>query len=359
LKKFRISILFPGISKKPVGGYKIIYKYLTLLKKQEQDLDINIFYSDINFLLRNKRTLKEKLKIVYYSFNKKFYKWSCIKDVDIKHSLYINQKILSNSDIIIATSVETAIYIKRTNLDKNKKVLYFIQGFEDWNVSKEEVLKTYHYGFKNIVVSSWLKSILKKSNAPISLHLPNPTDEHFICLKPLKNRDKKSILFMFHEDNNKGSKEALEAFKKLYNIDNRFKFSCFSTFNKPNNFPKFIDFYKNPKKSKLVELYNTHFFFVSASYKEGFGLTPAEAMACGACVISTKSGGVDDFAIDNKTALMIKSPPIPNEIVNSILKLSENEDLMLKLSKNGIKTIKRFNWEDNIKKIIDLLQNKV
>jgi len=350
-----ISIILPGIRKRPVGGYKIIYKYLKLLKEFDESLDINIFYGSNNVLLDNKKTLKDILKFIYYFFNQEFYKWSCIKNTDIKHSVKIDNKILYKSDVIIATSVETAIYIKNNKLDENKVILYFIQHFEDWGVSSEKVIETYHYGFNNIVVSEWLKSILERNNAPVSLHLPNPVDKHFNYTYPIEKRTRKSILFLYHENHVKGSKEAIQAFIELHKLDNNFHISCFSAFDKPKYFPEFINFYKTPSKEELVELYNTHTFFLSASYSEGYGLPPAEAMACGSCVITTKSGGVDDFAIHKKTAYMIDSPPNPKDIINGILYVLENDDLIYKLSKNGVEKMNEFTWDINFKKIINLL----
>lgn len=351
----KISVLLPGLAKKPVGGYKIIYKYLKILKETEKEFNINIFYPSINILLGGKNTFKDKLKLIYYLFNNSFYKWSCIKDVNVKHLLQINKKLIDCSDILVATSVETAIYIKNNNLDKNKKVLYFIQHFEDWNVSDKKVIETYLYGFKNIVVSKWLKTILEKNNALVSLHLPNPVDECFVYNKPIEKRYRKSILFLYHKSKWKGSKEAIEAFKKLYEHDNSFKISCFSAFDKLKNFPNFINFYKIPSKNKLVELYNSHTFFVSSSYSEGYGLPPAEAMACGCCVITTKSGGVEDFAIHNETAYMISSPPNPDELVSAILHLLKDKNKIFNLSKKGREQIKKFSWRTNTKKLLELI----
>jgi glycosyltransferase involved in cell wall biosynthesis len=354
--KMRISVLLPGPALKPVGGYKIIYNYLYYLKKFNKNFEINIFYPSINILLYNKETLKDKLKRYYIKFfDRKFYKWSSIKNEDVKHYLSIDLKKLSNSDILIATSVETAIFIKRFGLDKGKQVLYFIQHFEDWNVSKEKVIETYHYGFKNIVVSKWLKTILEKNQAPVSLYLPNPVDDDFIYKTPIEHRYLKSVLFLYHKSIWKGSYEALQAFEKLYKYDNNFIISCFSTFNKPKNFPPFINFYKNPPKEKLIELYNSHTFFVSSSYSEGYGLPPAEAMACGCCVITTKSGGVEDFAIHNETAYMIPSPPNPDEIVDAILNLLKDKNKIFNLSKKGREQIKKFSWRTNTKKLLELI----
>ena len=47
--------------------------------------------------------------------------------------------------------------------------------------------------------------------------------------------------------------------------------------------------------------------YVLPSAYEGWGLTAVEAMACGAAVITTRNGGVEDFARDGDNALLV--PP--------------------------------------------------
>lgn len=55
----------------------------------------------------------------------------------------------------------------------------------------------------------------------------------------------------------------------------------------------------------LPETLNALDIFVSASLWEGFGVAVAEAFACGLPVVTTGVGGVTDFAVDGKTALVV------------------------------------------------------
>jgi len=58
-------------------------------------------------------------------------------------------------------------------------------------------------------------------------------------------------------------------------------------------------------RQTLRALYRNCLFFVYPSRFEGFGLPPLEAMACGAAVIATRTGAVEEFAGD--AALIIDS----------------------------------------------------
>lgn len=66
-----------------------------------------------------------------------------------------NRKI--KTDIAIATAVETVYPTKKISPQARK--VYFIQGLEDWNVSKEYLHSTYKSGFTNIVIAKWLKKL--------------------------------------------------------------------------------------------------------------------------------------------------------------------------------------------------------
>ncbi len=102
-------------------------------------------------------------------------------------------------------------------------------------------------------------------------------------------------------------------------------------------------FYR-PDTSELAELYATCDVFVSASWFEGFGLPPLEAMACGAAVVMTDSGGVMDFARDGENCLLVR-PKSPVQMAEAILKLLNDPALQQMLRGNGPSTAAEFTWD--------------
>ena len=99
-----------------------------------------------------------------------------------------------------------------------------------------------------------------------------------------------------------------------------------------------------PSDAELVRLYTASDVFVSASWYEGFGLPPLEAMACGAAVIMTDSRGVREFAEDGSNCLIVP-PRNPKALADAILRLLSEPDLADKLRRNGPITASRFDWE--------------
>ena len=73
---------------------------------------------------------------------------------------------------------------------------------------------------------------------------------------------------------------------------------------------------------------------VVASWEEGFGLTGAEAIACGAALASTDTKGSRDYAIDGFTAL-VSAPRDPAALADNVLRLLEDVQLRSRLVAAG------------------------
>jgi len=104
---------------------------------------------------------------------------------------------------------------------------------------------------------------------------------------------------------------------------------------------------ERPSRAKLIELYSTCTLFVSASWCEGFGLPPLEAMACGTPVVLTNSGGVQEYAKDGFNCLMTP-PRTPHLLANAILQLLNDPALAAQLSHNGALTAQNYQWKDAV-----------
>lgn len=101
-------------------------------------------------------------------------------------------------------------------------------------------------------------------------------------------------------------------------------------------------FYR-PSREQLIALYTSCDLFVSASWREGFGLPPLEAMACGTPVVMTDSGGVMEYARDGENALVV---PVqrPDLLAEAILHLLNHPELAATFSENGPKTAQQYEW---------------
>ena len=89
-------------------------------------------------------------------------------------------------------------------------------------------------------------------------------------------------------------------------------------------------------EDELIPLLAESDIFVLPSQSEGFPNSMIEALAAGLAVIVSNVGAISDFVKDGETALLIDSQN-PSEIAEAVLKLVCDEELRLKLAKNGHK----------------------
>ncbi|HTD58809.1 MAG TPA: glycosyltransferase, partial [Solirubrobacteraceae bacterium] len=93
-------------------------------------------------------------------------------------------------------------------------------------------------------------------------------------------------------------------------------------------------FVASPSRSEVAALLHSSAVHVVASWEEGFGLTGAEAIACGAALATTDTKGSRDYAVDGRTAL-VSTPRDPQALADNVLKLLDDVRLREQLVAAG------------------------
>jgi glycosyltransferase involved in cell wall biosynthesis len=94
----------------------------------------------------------------------------------------------------------------------------------------------------------------------------------------------------------------------------------------------------------LPSLYSGAEAFIYPSLYEGFGLPPAEAMACGTPVITSLGTSLPEVVGDDA---VLVDPHNVDSIAAGILEVVRNESLRRQLSVRGLERVKRFSWESS------------
>jgi glycosyltransferase involved in cell wall biosynthesis len=105
-----------------------------------------------------------------------------------------------------------------------------------------------------------------------------------------------------------------------------------------------FEFFRRPSDDEYAALLQKCDLFVSASWSEGFGLPPLEAMSYGAPVVLTDSRGVREYARPGENCLMTP-PHDPAALAEAILTVLQDDELAERLRGNGPPTAARFSWE--------------
>ena len=352
---FNMNICFvlPGIARGPVGGYKVVYEYANRLVKENNNVSIlylnQDFLKNYNvpfFLKKMGARFLMWLEPTWFKLDHRIKK---VSNLDKKY-----KKQLGRLDVCFATSAEKTVYEVDKNLSANKK-FYLIQDYENWNIDNTKLINTYKVGFKNIVIAKWLKKVVDKYSKDESILIPNAIDTHLYTRKvPIQKRRNHTIALLYHEAPHKGLKNAFQVLKRLKQQYPDLEVTMFGKFPKPD-FPNWITYYRNASQEKTVEIYNSVKVFLCSTIEEGFGLTGIEAMACGACLVSTNYKGVQEYAVDRYNALLSSVGDIEAQ-VNNVKLIFENPDIQEELSSNGVSYTKKFTWTEAMKKLNDAIE---
>jgi len=100
----------------------------------------------------------------------------------------------------------------------------------------------------------------------------------------------------------------------------------------------------------LPEIYNSADVFCMPSSVETFGMANVESMACGTPVVTTDAGGISEYAVHEKNAIVLNENTASN-ISDAISLVLSSPDLRERLISGGIETSKCFSWSTSAKMI--------
>ncbi len=104
---------------------------------------------------------------------------------------------------------------------------------------------------------------------------------------------------------------------------------------------------------ELAKVYNLASLFVFASFYEGFGLPPLEALACGTPVVSSNSSSMPEVCGD---AALYFDPCNIEEMQEKIELLLYDKSLQKTLIDKGLQRVKQFTWEKSAKEHLSVFK---
>ena len=239
-------------------------------------------------------------------------------------------------------------------------VVYFEQGdyhLFDWeHVNQRE--KDYIYKQLQLpdfiyTVSKGAASLLKKIFDRQADVINNGISSQIFYRRDLLNKNVKSTVNIIAIGSENSAFKGLDGIKKALQILGTKGYHYRFVWITPDEPKERIgDVYVNPKQSKIGELLRKADIYICNSSYESFSLPVLEAMACGCAVITTRNKGVVEYATDNKNCLMVEMNN-PNDIVEKIVKLCDDQALKTELINEGTKTASMFSWDYIIPIIVD------
>ncbi len=355
--KKSISFLLPGSGKYPSGGYKVVYEQANRLS--EAGYDVNIVYPVHTFIqrvtIRNvlgmarryfKGFMGSQFKARWFDLNKE------IHEMKVFSLKYHN---MPKTEYYCATSLETSYYLNAYKIPCRNKI-YYIQGYETWNVPEPYATNSYKFDMKKIAIAPYIVEKVESVGCK-PFFIPNGFDFNAFGLdSPIEERNPHTAMMMYStNDDIKRCSDMIAAFNKVKEDVVDLKVLVFGVSVRPKNLPDFFEYYRLPSKKLLRKLYNSVAVFVAASRTEGFALPPGEAFICGCALCCTDIGGFGVYAVEGKTALTSPVYDI-GKLAENIAFLLTHSDVRIRLAKAGNELMKQFTWEKAFEKFMRVIE---
>lgn len=355
----RITFVLPMYLDNPSGGFKVVYEYANRLRRRGHQVSV---VHPRN--LEPQHAVKEQIKSLFWEPKLKLTHRPLIPWMDIHPEVKLllvpdlREEFIPDGDAIFATAFQTAFWVNDYAERKGSK-FYLIQSYEDWNGPGDRVRKSWFLPLHKVVISQWLMNTAidygeegRTEYIPIGLDLA-----HFRITLPIENRKTPRVGMLAHPNENKGTRDGINALEKIRAEISDLQVVLFGTTERSPELPEWVDYMRRPTPEQLVELYNSCQVFLNPSWIEGWGLPSAEAMACGCALVSAANGGVNEFAKNGRSALLAPVKAV-DELARQTLRLLRDEKLRLRIARKGNEEVQRFTWDRAVKSLEKLLAVK-
>jgi len=258
------------------------------------------------------------------------------------------REYLRHADIAVATFWPT-VYMLQEALQTipSCKMVYMIQGWEPYFYAEKQLDErrkaeaTYAMPMEKVAVSSWLCNKLEREFNTHAELLVNTIDTGvFRPIGERVDRPKKVLFLLRNESVLRGYEKTVSLAQALHN-QLKVEIHAFGTV-KPKGFPVVHQFHFRPTGRDLAQLYSSCHVYIETSRWQGFGLAPLEAMACGTPCVLSDSGGINEYARNNRNSFIHPFDDPDEQYVHSVRKLLKDQALYQRLSTAAIETARQF-----------------
>ncbi len=351
----KVTFVLPMYLASPSGGFKVVYEYanrLAVLGHQVTVIHPRTIEREPGIVEAIKRRLwQSKLRLL----NRPLVPWFPVNaKVSLSLVTDLSERHIPDADVIFATACETAFPVAAYSAGKGKK-FYLIQSYESWNQPEEVVRASWKLPLHKVVISRQLLEIAAELGERYrTTHVPNGIDfSDFQFLTPLDQRELR-IGMLAHPNEAKGTKDGLQALELVKQKYPELQAILFGTEPRLKCVPDWVSYERQPAKATLIDLYNSCRIFLNPSWTEGWGLTSAEAMACGCALVTADNGGAAEFSVDGESALVVPVKQ-PQLLADRILRLLDDDELRMRIALSGHNSIQQFTWERAVNSLVEAI----
>jgi glycosyltransferase involved in cell wall biosynthesis len=294
-----------------------------------------------------KKMIKTILVAIKLIINRQKNNWLHEFKGKIVHFTDLNNLQFTDGEVVIAVGLMTVKFV--ANLKMNVYKIRYCHGLQEQN--NELMLQAWEPDMATITVTeklvSKIKELTKNENIKV---IPNGIDLQQYFVEDYERNGIGTIYNNYYIKNPEFVINLMNVLKKEFSQVPQYLFGI-------NKKPKELahcNYYRYPLIKKAREFYNRSKIWLIASRNEGFSLPILEAMACGCAVISTEHAGALELIKHGINGYIVPVDNI-NEFLKYIYLLLHNETLRLSIVKNSLETVKSFNWDFSVNKMIQYL----
>jgi glycosyltransferase involved in cell wall biosynthesis len=341
-RPLRVQIVLPRDFGHAIGGYAVAYEYANRLAARGHAVEVLHLEPDLPTRLRRhpRSELREERRLRRAGPG-----WFGLSsDVRIRSTRALGRSS-RRADAVVATAWQTAEALVACGVSAPRG-FYLLQHDEVWSGPADAVHATWRLPLTRIVISGWLADLARELGAEPVHRIPNGIDTTvFRQHVPPAERAPASVAMMWHTADWKASGTGLEALRIVHSTRPDLQVQLFSVYPRPEGLPEWVTWHAGVHGATLCDVYNRASVFVSPSLSEGWPLPPAEAMASGCCLVSTDIPGVQDYAHDGTTALLV-APGDAQALARGVLRAVQDDALRLTVAEAGRRLIdEQFSWE--------------
>ncbi len=184
-------------------------------------------------------------------------------------------------------------------------------------------------GADAVAIAHWLVEDAVRQGASC-VYVPYGLDRHLFRPGPPTAERPPRVSLMTHRLDWKGLADALEAVALVRTARPDVEVVCFGV----EPVRDAGHFLLSPTRAEVAALQRSCAVHLVASWEEGFGMSGAEAIACGAALATTDTRGSRDYALDGATAL-VSPPRDPGALADNVLRLLDDARLRERLVAAG------------------------
>ena len=268
-----------------------------------------------------------------------------IPGVEVCFSETLSAQTLPQADVLVyPADMGDAALLSELPAELGRQVLFF-QGYG--TPGSPVVEANLAAARESVAIARWLVDLALARGIPCA-YVPQGLDREIFAAGPPQHERALRVSLMTHRLDWKGLEDALEALALVRAACPDIELALFGS----EPVKEGDTFLESPSRAQVAQLLRSSAVHVVASWEEGFGLTGAEAMACGAALATTDTKGSRDYAIDGHTAL-VSPARNPQALARNVLALLKDVELRTRLVAAGERHLRTAMppWEESARRM--------